>query len=123
MRSAAIRLVRWRWFDWFILASIAANCITLAMGSNRPGFEVTELAQRLKPLEYLFLGIFTMEMLVKWLALGVIGSPGTYFRNGEPHNKPYNSSCDAASRHCKQGAIAPPPQSMLPAPAKLLAVA
>lgn len=107
MRSTAISLLRWRFFDWFILASIAANCITLAMGSNRPGFEDSELAARLKPLEYLFLGIFTMEMLVKWLALGVIGSPGSYFRNGEPHSKPSRSSCDAASRHCKQGAMAP----------------
>ena len=83
MRKAAIRLVRWRWFDRFTLLCIAANCVTLAMGSSRPGFEATALARTLEALEQVFLGVFSAEMLLKWLAMGIVAGRGAYFRDGE----------------------------------------
>jgi hypothetical protein len=82
VRKAAMRLVSHRWFHRLVLACIAANCATLAMGSSRPGFERTALARALQPFEYLFLGIFSAEMLAKWVAMGVAGAPGSYFRSG-----------------------------------------
>ena len=71
-------------FDHFMLVIILLNCISLAMESNKPNFDNTPLARGLKTCEYVFLGLFTFEMLLKWTAYGV-GPEGqhTYFRDGE----------------------------------------
>ncbi len=63
-------------------AVIFANCITLALDSNRPGFIDTSMAQSLVVADFFFLGVFTVEMLMKMIAFGLFMLPGSYFRNG-----------------------------------------
>ena len=84
VRRAAIRIVTHKLFDHFMLLIIMLNCTSLALESNKPNFDQTQLAHVLKICEYVFLGIFTVEVLLKWTAYGVgPEGPYTYFRDGE----------------------------------------
>ncbi len=56
---------------------------TLAMASNRPGFDDTTLGQGLRLANYVFIGLFAAEAAIKIVALGFVLAPGTYLRNGE----------------------------------------
>ena len=66
---------------------IVANCITLAISSNKPGFSTTELGRGLARSDMIFLVVFGLEMILKWVAMGVVLAPGTYFRSGKHHQK------------------------------------
>ena len=83
IRRATIFVVRHRYFDAFILIMILANSLALAISSNKPGFDSTNLGKGLAKADVYFLGVFALEMMLKWVALGVVLAPGTYFRNGE----------------------------------------
>lgn len=62
---------------------ILANCATLAMYSHQPGFDETQLGQALVYTDYVFAACFSLEMLLKVLAMGLVCQPGTYLRDGE----------------------------------------
>jgi hypothetical protein len=70
-------------FEWFALLMILGNCVTLAMYSNKPGFEDSSLGKALRSCDLMFLAFFTFEMVVKIIALGLVQGPNTYLRNGE----------------------------------------
>lgn len=83
IRKAALWVITSKYFDWFILLTILANCVELALYSHRPGFDQTSLAQLLNNAEYCFLVIFGTEMVLKIIALGFVLEQGSYLRNGE----------------------------------------
>ena len=83
LRKPVVRLVRWRPFDWIMLLVILANCVTLAMQSNQPGFEDSDLGISLMQSEYFFVGSFAVEMILKIIALGFISGEHTYLHSGE----------------------------------------
>jgi hypothetical protein len=89
--------VNWKLFEWFALAAILANCITLAMDSNKPGFETSSLGQALHVCDLVFLGFFTVEALLKVLAAGLVLGPHTYLRNGRFNRA--RAACRAAAHN------------------------
>ena len=58
------------------------NCIFLAMSSNEPNFEDTNLGKALARSEYFFTVGFVIEMVLKIVGMGFVMSPGTYLRDG-----------------------------------------
>ena len=62
---------------------ILANCVTLAMYSHQPGFDETQLGQALGYTDYVFAACFSLELLMKVLAMGLMLQQGTYLRDGE----------------------------------------
>jgi hypothetical protein len=50
--------------------------------SNEPGFSETRTGQALQACDMVFLAGFTLEALIRMLALGVVAAPNTYLRNG-----------------------------------------
>jgi hypothetical protein len=83
LRKAAVYAITNKFFDYAMLATIVANCVTLGMYSHQPGFDETPLGQFLQASDYYFLGVFSVEMLLKVLAMGLVLAPGTYLRSGE----------------------------------------
>lgn len=83
IRKALLYIVTNKLFEWFMLACILGNCITLAMSINRPGFSESARGEGLAVAEFVWLGIFTVEMLAKIVSFGFVLEEGTYLRNGE----------------------------------------
>ena len=79
-RPWAIKLVEWAPFDAFILVTIMANCATMAWNSplDPPG---TPKAHFIDVCEWVYLYIFTFEMLAKICAYGFVGHDGAYLRD------------------------------------------
>lgn len=82
VRKPCIRLARWKMLEWIMLCVILANCVTLCMDSNAPGFQETVLYARLSGLNYFFIAAFSIEMTIKIIALGFVLGQHTYLRNG-----------------------------------------
>ena len=76
IRQRVISIVLNPWFDRFILMTILANCIFLAL--DDPGEEQTA-DQWIA--ELVFLVLFTLEMLLKVLAMGFCLKPHSYLRD------------------------------------------
>uniref|UniRef100_A0A8C6KP00 Voltage-dependent N-type calcium channel subunit alpha n=1 Tax=Nothobranchius furzeri TaxID=105023 RepID=A0A8C6KP00_NOTFU len=72
-------VVNLRYFEMCILMVITMSSITLAaedpVQANAPRNNV------LKYLDYVFTGVFTFEMVVKMIDLGLLLHPGSYFRD------------------------------------------
>nr|XP_021331853.1 voltage-dependent N-type calcium channel subunit alpha-1B isoform X8 [Danio rerio] len=72
-------IVSLRYFEMCILVVIAMSSIALAaedpVQANAPRNNV------LKYLDYVFTGVFTFEMVIKMVDLGLILHPGSYFRD------------------------------------------
>lgn len=83
LRKPLIRLVKWKPFDWFMLTVILANCISLAMQSNAPGFQASPMGQSLRLADIVFISLFTWEAVCKIIALGFLFDRYTYLRSGE----------------------------------------
>ncbi len=83
LRRLSNRVIKSRYFDNFILFIILCNCVTLALSSNRLDFGATRLGRALIVFDYLFVGIFTVEMIIKIIALGFVSHEGAYLRDGE----------------------------------------
>ena len=79
-RRSAIILVESRFFDPCILLAILANCATMAWQSPLDP-EGTPKAALLGVFEWVFLGIFTFEMLTKILAYGFLMHEHSYLRD------------------------------------------
>uniref|UniRef100_A0A4W6C3W7 Voltage-dependent L-type calcium channel subunit alpha n=1 Tax=Lates calcarifer TaxID=8187 RepID=A0A4W6C3W7_LATCA len=95
IRRACISLVEWKPFDIFILLSIFANCVALAIYIPFPGDDSNSTNQELVSLlenietrlgdetvEYAFLIIFTIETFLKIIAYGLVMHQNSYVRNG-----------------------------------------
>lgn len=71
-------------FDSIILMAIVANCVFLAMDSaNRP--QDGAFNTMLQVGEYVFLAVFSIEMVLKIIASGLVIGPHTYLR--DPWNR------------------------------------
>ncbi|KAG1668958.1 hypothetical protein FOA52_001002 [Chlamydomonas sp. UWO 241] len=82
LRRAAVRLVTWTLFEWLMLLTILANCVTLAMDSNRPGFNETALAKGLSISNDVFTALFMAEAACKIFAFGFVFGKHTYLHDG-----------------------------------------
>ncbi|XP_077371286.1 voltage-dependent L-type calcium channel subunit alpha-1D isoform X7 [Festucalex cinctus] len=82
IRRACISLVEWKPFDIFILLSIFANCVALAIYIPFPGDDSNSTNQELETVEYAFLIIFTIETFMKIIAYGLVMHQNSYVRNG-----------------------------------------
>ncbi|EEQ98801.1 Voltage-dependent L-type calcium channel, putative, partial [Perkinsus marinus ATCC 50983] len=68
------------WFDNFIIACIAVSSALMALDS--PLHDPTSgLARFLDVTNTLFTFIFLVEMLIKWIAFGVVLNKGAYWRD------------------------------------------
>ncbi|CAF3697645.1 unnamed protein product [Rotaria sordida] len=77
LRKIFQRLIVQKSFDYLILFFIILNCITLAM--ERPSISpISFERQFLNYSNYLFTAIFTVEMMIKVIANGLIFGPNTY---------------------------------------------
>lgn len=80
-RRACIYVVKSKPFERLSLLLILANCIFLAMDSNEPEFADTKIGGVLNIAEWFFLFAFTVEMVLKILALGLFSAKGSYLRD------------------------------------------
>ena len=80
-RRHAIQLVEAPLFDPFILLVILVNCMMMAWESPLDPC-CTPKAELLAVCDEVILGIFTIEVGVKMLAYGLVGSPHTYLHDG-----------------------------------------
>ncbi|XP_053696424.1 voltage-dependent calcium channel type A subunit alpha-1 [Sabethes cyaneus] len=78
IRCAAHWVVNLRYFDFFIMVVISLSSIALA--AEDPVDEESERNRILNFFDYAFTGVFTIEMLLKVVDLGVILHPGSYLR-------------------------------------------
>ncbi|XP_071550553.1 sodium channel protein 1 brain-like isoform X3 [Panulirus ornatus] len=69
LRRAAIFLSTNQFFDYLVMATILLNCVFLAMTETVP------------EAEYMFLAIYSAEMMIKTVAKGFILNKYTYLRN------------------------------------------
>ena len=79
-RKHAILFVEWPTFDRVILLAILCNCATMAWVSplDPPG---TPKAAFIDVCEWVFLAIFTCELLLKMVAYGLIFHPEAYLKH------------------------------------------
>uniref|UniRef100_A0A8C7KY91 Voltage-dependent L-type calcium channel subunit alpha n=1 Tax=Oncorhynchus kisutch TaxID=8019 RepID=A0A8C7KY91_ONCKI len=90
IRRACISLVEWKPFDIFILLSIFANCVALAVyipfpedDSNSTNHDLVSIPfYSIETVEYAFLIIFTIETFLKIIAYGLVMHQNSYVRNG-----------------------------------------
>ena len=79
------RLMQWlvnsRPFEYCIILTIIANCVVMSMDTHLPNGDKTILALQLEELEPYFMGIFTVEMCTKIVAMGFVLHPDSYLRN------------------------------------------
>ncbi|XP_074655928.1 voltage-dependent calcium channel type A subunit alpha-1-like [Tubulanus polymorphus] len=73
-------VVNLRYFDLFIMIVICASSVALA--AEDPVFEASPRNQILIYFDYVFTGVFTVEMILKVIDLGIVFHPGSYCRDG-----------------------------------------
>ncbi|VDL75988.1 unnamed protein product [Nippostrongylus brasiliensis] len=81
IRKICIAIVEWRPFEYLILLMICANCIALAVYQPYPAQDSDSKNTILEQIEYLFIVVFTIECILKVVALGFMCHPGAYLRN------------------------------------------
>lgn len=80
----AMILVRHKYFDWFIIASIILSSIKLATETYFLALpETSSTIQLFIRLDYMFTGIFALEAICKITAFGLIQDRGSYMRKAE----------------------------------------
>ncbi|XP_070615693.1 LOW QUALITY PROTEIN: voltage-dependent N-type calcium channel subunit alpha-1B [Erythrolamprus reginae] len=72
-------IVNMRYFEMVILFVIALSSIALA--AEDPVQAESPRNEALKYLDYIFTGVFTFEMVIKMVDLGLLLHPGAYFRD------------------------------------------
>uniref|UniRef100_A0A915L759 Ion transport domain-containing protein n=1 Tax=Romanomermis culicivorax TaxID=13658 RepID=A0A915L759_ROMCU len=68
-------------FEWFILITIIANCVVLAMDVRLPKKDKTPRSMVLEATEPYFMFIFAIECFLKIIAFGFILHKGSYLRS------------------------------------------
>ncbi|XP_076455033.1 voltage-dependent calcium channel type A subunit alpha-1-like [Babylonia areolata] len=72
-------VVNLRYFDLFIMIVISASSVALA--AEDPVRENSQRNEILNYFDYVFTGVFTIEMILKIIDLGVLLHPGSYCRD------------------------------------------
>lgn len=67
-REKIINVVTNKWFDNFILVIILMNCVTLSLESTKEEDKDTNMMKVIRILDLVYLGIFTLEMVLKIIA-------------------------------------------------------
>ena len=80
-RRLFVWFVTWAPFEWVIIITIMSNCVVMSMDSRIAGNDKTILSLQLEELEPVFMGIFTVEMCTKIVAMGFVLHPDSYLRN------------------------------------------
>ncbi|KAG5316037.1 CAC1A protein, partial [Pseudoatta argentina] len=78
IRRGAHWIVNFRYFDFFIMVVISLSSIALA--AEDPVSENAPRNKILSYFDYAFTGVFTVEMVLKIIDLGIILHPGSYLR-------------------------------------------
>ncbi|XP_023288257.1 voltage-dependent calcium channel type A subunit alpha-1 [Orussus abietinus] len=78
VRRGAHWVVNLRYFDFFIMVVISLSSIALA--AEDPVDEHSMRNEVLNYFDYAFTGVFTVEMILKIIDLGIILHPGSYLR-------------------------------------------
>ncbi|XP_061188059.1 probable voltage-dependent N-type calcium channel subunit alpha-1B [Saccostrea echinata] len=81
VRRIAIYVTESKFFEIFILITIIANCIVLALEEHLPNNDKTKLTIELEKSEVYFLSIFTAEAVLKIIAKGFICGKNAYLRD------------------------------------------
>ncbi|KAK3872077.1 hypothetical protein Pcinc_022818 [Petrolisthes cinctipes] len=68
-------------FEWFILLTIFANCVALAVYTPYPNSDSNDTNAQLEQIEIIFMVIFTLECFMKIIAYGFVLHPGAYIRS------------------------------------------
>ncbi|XP_021561659.1 voltage-dependent N-type calcium channel subunit alpha-1B-like, partial [Carlito syrichta] len=79
LRRGCHYIVTMRYFEMVILVVIALSSIALA--AEDPVRTDSPRNNALKYLDYIFTGVFTFEMVIKMIDLGLLLHPGAYFRD------------------------------------------
>uniref|UniRef100_A0A8D0BRB2 Voltage-dependent N-type calcium channel subunit alpha n=1 Tax=Salvator merianae TaxID=96440 RepID=A0A8D0BRB2_SALMN len=79
IRQLCHYIVNMRYFEMVILIVIALSSIALA--AEDPVRAESPRNEALKYLDYIFTGVFTFEMVIKMIDLGLLLHPGSYFRD------------------------------------------
>ncbi|XP_031635540.1 voltage-dependent calcium channel type A subunit alpha-1-like isoform X2 [Contarinia nasturtii] len=74
-------IIEWPPFEYTVLVTIIATCVTMAMEEHLPDNDRTPLAMKLEEAEPIFLGIFIVEAACKILANGLVLHPNSYLRD------------------------------------------
>ncbi|CAF1094276.1 unnamed protein product [Rotaria sordida] len=82
LRRTCIKLVEWKPFEYLVLFTIFCNCAALALSKPLPNNDTTPINSRLEQIEYIFLAIFTLEVILKIIAYGLCLHPNAYLRSG-----------------------------------------
>ncbi|XP_073076774.1 voltage-dependent N-type calcium channel subunit alpha-1B isoform X7 [Manis javanica] len=79
LRRLCHSIVTMRYFEMVILVVIALSSIALA--AEDPVRTDSPRNNALKYMDYIFTGVFTFEMVIKMIDLGLLLHPGAYFRD------------------------------------------
>lgn len=96
LRRGALWLIHWKWFDRFIMTIILANAIFMGLADYsvvdetgnpyptdfRDASRESTMNQLIEGLDPTFTGIYCVEAFIKIIALGFVGGPNTYLRDG-----------------------------------------
>ncbi|CAF0874259.1 unnamed protein product [Adineta steineri] len=82
LRRTCIKLVEWKPFEYLVLFTIFCNCAALALSTPLPHNDTTPTNSVLEQIEYIFLAIFTLEVVLKIIAYGLCLHPNAYLRSG-----------------------------------------
>ncbi|CAB4069626.1 CACNA1D [Lepeophtheirus salmonis] len=81
IRLKCITVVEWKAFEFFILATILATCVSLALHKPYPNGDTNDLNLFLEKIEVIFMVIFTGECVIKIVAYGFYQHEEAYLRN------------------------------------------
>ncbi|XP_063603704.1 muscle calcium channel subunit alpha-1-like isoform X3 [Penaeus indicus] len=81
LRKICIDVVEWKPFEWFILLTIFANCVALAVYTPYPNSDSNATNAKLEQIEIIFMVIFTVECFMKIIAYGFALHQGAYIRS------------------------------------------
>lgn len=81
IKAGSMRTVESAWFDRFILLLITVNCALLSAQTARQDEDAIQ-AVVLDYAEYVFAAVFSLEMLIKMIAYGLVKDEYGYFRSG-----------------------------------------
>ena len=79
-----MKVIENKWFDYFIMIIILINCVTMAVepDTKTKNLTKTEGKDFFDIMEYIFQIIYSLEMIVKIVALGFYKEENGYLRDG-----------------------------------------
>ena len=81
LRQVCITTIQWPGFDRISMTIIGLNCIALAMYDPADPDCETKKCEVLGYIDLFFGAFFTIECVIKVIAMGLYGSPGAYLSN------------------------------------------